>query len=62
LAEAIAMFLLPQLEGLDPDSARKAHKLFVEALSGWTSERMMRELRGRCVDVWPPGSLSRDSG
>ncbi|MBM7112458.1 AAA family ATPase [Archangium primigenium] len=58
LAEALAMFLLPQLEGLDPASARKAHALFTEALAGWTSETALRELKERCTEVWPPGSLS----
>ena len=57
LAEALAMFLLPQLEGLDQESARKVYELFVSTLRGWTSEEALRELRDRCEDVWPPGSL-----
>ncbi len=56
-AEAIVMFLLPQLEGLDPDNARKVFELFISTLSGWTSAEALQELRARCEDVWPPGSL-----
>ncbi|MFP2924225.1 AAA family ATPase [Pyxidicoccus sp. 3LG] len=58
LAEALGMFLLPQLEGLDLETARKVDRLFVAALTGWTSEESLQELRTRCADLWPPGALS----
>jgi MoxR-like ATPase len=57
LAEALSMFLLPQLEGLDSDSARKVYALFRSALAGWTSEEALEELRARCEDILPPGAL-----
>lgn len=57
LAEALSMFLLPQLEGLDSDVARKVYALFRSTLTGWTSEEALEELRARCEDVWPPGAL-----
>jgi MoxR-like ATPase len=58
LAEALGMFLLPQLEGLDLDSARKVDGLFVSVLTGWTSEEAVQALRARCADLWPPGAVA----
>lgn len=60
LAEALGMFLLPQLEGLDLDSARKVDRLFVSVLTGWTSDEAVEALRERCADLWPPGAVARD--
>jgi len=57
LAEALGMFLLPQLEGFGPEAARKVYGLFELALAGWTSDDARAELRARCADLWPPGSL-----
>jgi MoxR-like ATPase len=59
LAEAMAMFLLPQLEGLSQSDAQKVYELFVNTLKGWTSEEALQELRARCEDLWPPGSLPK---
>ncbi len=58
LAEALGMFLLPQLEGLDLDSARKVDRLFVSVLTGWTSDDAVEALRARCADLWPPGAVA----
>jgi MoxR-like ATPase len=58
LAEALGMFLLPQLEGLDLDSARKVDGLFVSVLTGWTSEEAVQALRTRAADLWPPGAVT----
>ncbi|MBN8227992.1 AAA family ATPase [Corallococcus macrosporus] len=60
LAEALGMFLLPQLEGLDVERARKVDVLFREALTGWTSDAALMELRERCADLWPPDYLGED--
>ncbi|NOJ98762.1 AAA domain-containing protein [Corallococcus coralloides] len=60
LAEALGMFLLPQLEGLDVERARKVDALFREALTGWTSDAALTELRERCADLWPPDYLGED--
>ncbi|HEX8703061.1 MAG TPA: AAA family ATPase [Myxococcaceae bacterium] len=57
LAEALGMFLLPQLEGFDPETARNVHALFEASLAGWTSDAARADLRDRCADLWPPGSL-----
>ncbi len=57
LAEALGMFLLPQLEGLDQETARKVYGLFESVLAGWTSDRALAELRASCAELWPPGSL-----
>ncbi|WP_163999550.1 AAA family ATPase [Pyxidicoccus caerfyrddinensis] len=60
LAEALGMFLLPQLEGLDVERARKVDALFREALTGWTADAALTELRERCADIWPPDYLGED--
>lgn len=57
LAEALGMFLLPQLEGLELDSARQALGLFTAALDGWTSDAARKELHAQCGEVWPPGAV-----
>ncbi|MCP3099818.1 AAA family ATPase [Myxococcus sp. K15C18031901] len=57
LAEALGMFLLPQLEGLPLDSARQVHELFLSALQGWTSDTARKELQAQCAEVWPPGAV-----
>lgn len=53
LAEALAMYLLPQLEGLEQEPAIATFKLLCGALSGFTSPRAIEELRGRYTDLFP---------
>jgi hypothetical protein len=53
LAEAIAMFLLPQLEGLDRDAAKGAGAAILAALSDWTSEAALAELDARWRELFP---------
>lgn len=57
LAEALGMFLLPQLEGLDLEAAQQVDRLFVSVLAGWTSEEAVQALRARCAELWPPDAL-----
>ncbi len=57
LAEAIALFLLPQLEGIDSEAARHSWALFLEVLGESLSVAARDELRERCADLWPTGSI-----
>lgn len=52
-AEAMALFLLPQLEGLDAESAAAVFKLLSNALADWTSADALRELRARYEELFP---------
>jgi MoxR-like ATPase len=52
-AEAMVLFLLPQLEGLDPESASAVFKLLSNALADWTTAEALRELRVRYQELFP---------
>ncbi|HMI88551.1 MAG TPA: AAA family ATPase [Polyangiaceae bacterium] len=53
LAEALSMCLLPQLEGLDQDSAVQARDVMMQALAGWTSPEARADLQARMVELFP---------
>ncbi len=57
LAEALALLLLPQLEGLDHDGAVRAFEAMDAALAGWTSAEGREELRQRFAEVFPQVAL-----
>ena len=52
LAEALEIFLLPQLEGLTPTAARKIHEMLREILVGSTPEVRTR-FDNRFDDLFP---------
>jgi MoxR-like ATPase len=52
-AEAASMILLPQLEGLAPADAVKAHDLLRSVLARWASEASIAELRARFRELFP---------
>ncbi len=54
--EAVALFLLPQLEGIEADRAARVERL-LRADAGWASEAATRDLRERLADLFP--SLER---
>ncbi|HRI68366.1 MAG TPA: AAA family ATPase [Polyangium sp.] len=51
--EAMAMFLLPQLEGLPQEAASKALRVLLASLSGWTSTEAIGRLRRRYDELFP---------
>ena len=53
LAEAMAMYLLPQLEGLSQELAAKALRSLMTSLRGWTSPESMGRLRRRYEELFP---------
>jgi len=53
LAEALAMFLLPQLEGLDTEAAAEARGLIGAALAGFASQEALTELSARFEEAFP---------
>jgi MoxR-like ATPase len=53
LAEAIAMYLLPQLEGLEQSPASDVLKLLTIHLDGWTSPEAIARLRRRYQEIFP---------
>jgi hypothetical protein len=57
LAEALAMYLLPQLEGLDPDAAAAVFKKLDGALRDWTSQAAIAGLRERYQEIFPNAKL-----
>jgi MoxR-like ATPase len=57
LAEAVALFLLPQLEGLDPDLAVNIFRVLLNGLKDWASEESLAELRTRYRDLFPSVTL-----
>lgn len=58
LAEAIALFLLPQLEGLDAGPADEVFGLLRDALKGWTSDEAIMDLCARFREFFPAATLS----
>jgi DNA polymerase III delta prime subunit len=57
--EALAMFVLPQLEGLPPEAAVEVQRVVVEALRGWAPKASLEELADRLRDIFPLAKLSR---
>lgn len=53
MAEAVAMFLLPQLDGLDRVPAAAAWRTIRTALAGWTSAAALAELAERYRELFP---------
>lgn len=53
LAEAMAMYLLPQLEGLPQEPAAKVLRVLVSSLTGWTSPEAVTRLRRRYEELFP---------
>lgn len=52
-AEAVAMVLLPQLEGVEPHAAAKVYALLDGALGGWASPQALIALRARFRELFP---------
>lgn len=53
LAEALTMYLLPQLEGLEQEPAARILDILVQSLSGWTSDEATAALRRRYQEIFP---------
>ncbi len=53
LAEAIAMYLLPQLEGLEQEKASAVFRKVEDALTGWTSAEALGVLRANYREIFP---------
>ena len=53
LAEALAMYLFPQLEGLDQDAAAEVFKKLAVTLDGWTTSEALGALRARYQEIFP---------
>jgi hypothetical protein len=53
LAEAMAMFLFPQLEGLEQEGASRMLELLTASLAGWTSAEAVARLRLRYQELFP---------
>jgi len=53
LAEAIAMYLLPQLEGLEQQPATRALETLNASLAGWTTSEATSALRRRYQELFP---------
>ncbi|AKT41368.1 AAA family ATPase [Chondromyces crocatus] len=51
LAEAALLFLLPQLEGLDPEPAAEAYRRILAAIEPVTSPEALAEVDGRLIDA-----------
>ncbi len=53
LAEALAMGVLAQLEGLDDQKVPTAWRVISDAVTGWASEASITSLRERFVEFFP---------
>jgi MoxR-like ATPase len=53
LSEALAMYLLPQLEGLEQGPASDVLKLLSSTLEGWTSPEAIARLQRRYQEIFP---------
>ena len=53
VAEALGMYVLPQLEGLAQDGAMRAHAVTMRTLEGWTSPEARAELGARFSNLFP---------
>ncbi len=52
-AEAVAMFVLPQLESLGQEPARRAHTCVLDVARSVSSEDAVRELHARFAELFP---------
>lgn len=52
-AEALALFLLPQLEGLDTGNAKKIFELLSSTIRGWSTDDAIADFRARFSDMFP---------
>ncbi len=59
LAEAMAMYLLPQLEGLEQEQASVVFKKLQDSLTGWTSAGALAVLRTQYWRALPPCEVAR---
>lgn len=53
LAEAIAMYLLPQLEGLEQGPANEVLRVLLASVEGWSTPEAQASLRRRYQEVFP---------
>ncbi|MBV9949150.1 MAG: AAA family ATPase, partial [Myxococcales bacterium] len=53
LAEAIGMYLLPQLEGLEQEQASGVYRKLQDSLAGWTSGDALAALRDQYREIFP---------
>jgi MoxR-like ATPase len=58
LAEAIGMFLLPQLEGLEPEAAAEALRRIRAALAGGASPGALAEIDARFEEAFPGSGVA----
>lgn len=56
-AEAVALFLLPQLEGLDADPATQLFQVVIDEIKGWATAGAITALRLRYRDLFPLSTL-----
>ncbi|MCB9678211.1 MAG: hypothetical protein H6737_24130 [Alphaproteobacteria bacterium] len=60
VAEAVGMYLLPQLEGLDQVGAEYCWRTIVAVLEGWCSEEGRRAFQERWDSLFPHIQLPED--
>lgn len=53
MLEAIGLYVLPQLEGLERQAARAVRSILRKELGGWTSEAALAELEERFTELHP---------
>lgn len=53
MAEAIAMYLLPQLEGLEQGPANEVLKVLLASVEGWSTPEAQAGLRRRYLEIFP---------
>lgn len=53
LAEALAQYVLPQLEGLEQNAAVEVRRVLLNALAGWAGADAIREFSQRFDEVFP---------
>lgn len=53
MSEAVSIYLLPQLEGLEREAARAVRTLLLETLTGWASPADLVAVRAGFQDVFP---------
>ena len=53
LAEALAQYVLPQLEGIEQNAAVEVRRILLAALEGWARADVLAEFRERFDEVFP---------
>ena len=53
VAEALSLYLLPQLEGLDREPAVRTFELLHEVLTGWAPAESVQSFRARYAELFP---------